>query len=204
VTVLGADPETGEIRDPRDIHAVVRALVTGSHTGVRERVVLGKVRLRSGMISVADPRDHLHKQPLVRSAPIGEHSVTALYGSDPTTAVALVIHFADGEVTDVERAPSCAGPSRTSVRSPCARAPAQSSISDPIARLTPPKLEELSEAIASAIADAPAALVSLPRVRTWNVVACRVPGPTHGFYSTHWALGRQGPLALVVDFATFG
>lgn len=196
---LRPDPDSGEIRDHRDLEAVVRALVSRTARNIDERT-LGTLRIPSGAVSVADPLNHLHKQSLVRRAPIGEHDVSTVHDSDASTLAALVVRFAEGDITAVERAVVSwpfADERVFSLASGCCAV----FDSDPVAKLAPPKLEALTAMIASATRDAPAAVVSPPRARSWNIVVCRAPKQTDGYYSTHWALGRSGPLALVVDFA---
>src|SRR5688572_11504991 len=102
MSILSVDPETGELTDPRDLPRTIRALLQG-HPQVRSVHELGKLRLPSGELSIADT-DHLHKRPLARRVPRRQHPVTLLCGDDPSEVGAVVIRFGEGTIAAVERA----------------------------------------------------------------------------------------------------
>lgn len=200
-SALEANPETGELFDSRDIAATVTALFRRAHPQVVGIFSLGSFRTKSGRIAVVDPIAHLHKQPLVRRAPKGEHSVS-LCTTRGGEVGAVIVAFAQGEVASVERATwvwPFADASRFAVDSGLVALCDYEEVGE----LDPIRRERLS-ALTALTPDVPGALVALPGIRKWNVLVCRPAPEGNHFYSAHWALDTAGePIALIVDFAVF-
>lgn len=199
MTILSADPDTGELVDPRDLPRTIRALLHG-HPQVRHTHELGPLRLPSGQLSIADI-DHLHKQPLVRRVPRRQHPVTLLCGDDPSEAGAVLIRFGAGEVEAVERVRGTFpfhDDERLHLAGPlCA-------LFDAAAGAALPAPEQVSAHLVLDD-DRPGALISVPGARQpWNIAVIRPARDGSTFYSAWWALDAAGsPLALVLDCALF-
>jgi hypothetical protein len=204
MTFLLPHPETGEIVDRRDVPGTILELLRSpGHSQVRRVQKLGALRLRSGEVSIADPVSHLHKQPLVRGAPRGQHEVTLLCGEEPSEVGAVVVRFGEGEIVTVERAQ---GTWPYQDERTFSLPGGLGGIFDyaMASRLTPDGVREIASLVKLEDGQ-PGALISLPRVRTWNVALFRPSPAGDPFYSTWWALDGEGsPLALVVDCALFG
>lgn len=199
-TVLTTDPETGELGDPRDLPQTVLSLLRRDHPELGEVFDLGDLRAPSGCIAITDPVEHLHKQPLARRAPRGEHAVSLLRARDGELG-AVVVSFGPGEVASVERV-AWVWPFADARRFAVESGLVALFDYDRVGGLDPIQSSRFA-ALAALGPDRPAAIVALPRVR-WNAIVCRPPPSGNHFYSAHWALGpRDEPLALVVDFAVF-
>ena len=200
-TVFEVNPETGELSDKRDMPTVVSALLRRAHpqlADIRER---GALRTTTGCLAVVDPIAHLHKQPLSRRAPKGEHPVS-LCMTQGGEVGAVLVSFAQGEVASVERA-TWVWPFADSVRYGVESGLVALFDYDEVNELDPIRTERLSR-LASLPPDVSGALVALPRVRKWNAVICRPAPDGNHFYSAHWALDAGGAtLALILDFAAF-
>ena len=200
-TVFEVNPETGELSDKRDMPTVVSALLRRAHpqlADIRER---GALRTTTGCLAVVDPIAHLHKQPLSRRAPKGEHPVS-LCMTQGGEVGAVLVSFAQGEVASVERA-TWVWPFADSVRYGVESGLVALLDYDEVNELDPIRTERLSR-LASLPPDVSGALVALPRVRKWNAVICRPAPDGNHFYSAHWALNAGGAtLALILDFAAF-
>jgi hypothetical protein len=200
-TVFEVNPETGELSDKRDMPTVVSALLRRAHpqlADIREREAL---RTTTGCLAVVDPIAHLHKQPLSRRAPKGEHPVS-LCMTQGGEVGAVLVSFAQGEVASVERA-TWVWPFADAVRYGVESGLVALFDYNEVNELDPIRTERLS-LLSSLPPDVSGALVSLPRVRKWNAVVCRPAPDGNHFYSAHWALNAGGAtLALILDFAAF-
>jgi hypothetical protein len=200
-TVFEVNLETGELSDRRDMPTVVSALLRRAHPQLADIRELGALRTRTGCLAVVDPISHLHRQPLSRGAPKGEHPVS-LCTTQGGEIGAVLVSFAQGEVASVERA-TWVWPFADSLRYGVESGLVALLDYDEVNELDPIRTERLS-LLSSLPPEVPGAVVSLPRVRKWNVVVCRPAPDGNHFYSAHWALDAAGaPLALILDFATF-
>ena len=203
MSFLIADPNTGEIVDTRDLVRTVMSLLDGTHSALRDVVLLGELSIvskRNRNITVVDPIHHLHKQPLTLVVPAGKHEVSLVYANGTEHAVAAVVRFGRGVPVTIERAAwtfpfqDC---TRFSLESGVAAIFDYGSAND----LGVAKEKEFAALLGAWSRGAPA-LVNLPRAR-WNAAVFRVATEGNGFYSCHWAKDIRGELvALVVDFAT--
>ncbi|WAS93726.1 hypothetical protein [Nannocystis punicea] len=201
MTILAADPDTGEMTDPRDMQRTIRLLLQG-HPDVRRVHELGKLKLPRGEVSIADT-DHLHKQPLQRRVPRRQHPVTLLCGDDPAEVGAVVIRFGEGEVARVERAQGTfpyAEDDRLWLKGTVAAIFDYSTAGN----LYEPERKRV-EALLVLPDDQPGALIAVPGLsKPWNVAVFRPALDGATFYSAWWALdAADEPLALVVDCALF-
>ena len=200
-TVFEVNPETGELSDRRDMPTVVSSLLRRAHPQLADFRELGALRTRTGCLAVVDPISHLHKQPLSRRAPKGEHPVS-LCTTQGGELGAVLVSFAQGEVASVERA-TWVWPFADSLRYGVESGLVALLDYDEVNELDPIRTERLS-LLSSLPPDVSGALVSLPRVRKWNAVVCRPAPDGNHFYSAHWALNAGGAtLALILDFAAF-
>ena len=200
-TVFDVNPETGELSDRRDMPTVVSSLLRRAHPQLADFRELGALRTRTGCLAVVDPISHLHKQPLSRRAPKGEHPVS-LCTTQGGELGAVLVSFAQGEVASVERA-TWVWPFADSLRYGVESGLVALLDYDEVNELDPIRTERLS-LLSSLPPEIPGAVVSLPRVRKWNAVVCRPAPDGNHFYSAHWALDAAGaPLALILDFAAF-
>ena len=200
-TVFEVNPETGELSDRRDMPTVVSSLLRRAHPQLADFRELGALRTRTGCLAVVDPISHLHKQPLSRRAPKGEHPVS-LCTTQGGEIGAVLVSFAQGEVASVERA-TWVWPFADSLRYGVESGLVALLDYDEVNELDPIRTERLS-LLSSLPPEIPGAVVSLPRVRKWNAVVCRPAPDGNHFYSAHWALDAAGaPLALILDFAAF-
>ncbi len=200
-TVFEVNPETGELSDRRDMPTVVSSLLRRAHPQLADFRELGALRTRTGCLAVVDPISHLHKQPLSRRAPKGEHPVS-LCTTQGGELGAVLVSFAQGEVASVERA-TWVWPFADSLRYGVESGLVALLDYDEVNELDPIRTERLS-LLSSLPPEIPGAVVSLPRVRKWNAVVCRPAPDGNHFYSAHWALDAAGaPLALILDFAAF-
>lgn len=200
-TVFEVNPETGELSDRRDMPTVVSSLLRRAHPQLADIRELGPLRTTTGCLAVVDPISHLHKQPLSRRAPKGEHPVS-LCMTQGGEVGAVLVSFAQGEAASVERA-TWVWPFADSVRYGVESGLVALFDYDEVNELDPIRTERLSR-LASLPPDVSGALVSLPRVRKWNAVVCRPAPDGNHFYSAHWALDAGGAtLALILDFAAF-
>lgn len=200
-TVFEIDPETGELSDRRDMSTVVSALLRRTHPQVAGVVELGAFRTTTGELAVVDPIAHLHKQPLSRRAPKGEHPVS-LCTTQGGEVGAVLVSLAQGAVASVERA-TWVWPFADSTRYGTKSGLVALVDYNEVNELDPVRTERLSS-LASLPPEVLGSFVSLPRVRKWNAVVCRPASDGNHFYSAHWALDAAGqPLALILDFAAF-